>query len=411
MKKATYLSLVIALVVAIFSSCGEDRTHEYYDLTAENQWIYSQMQEVYLWRDAIKEPSRSTFFSTPSKFFSTLLYSGDKTSFFTDTVSAGSYGMTLAVMRDPIGERPSKVYALVLMVEPGSPADVAGIERGTWISSVDGATFTTTKYTVLQSGVGGDFATEYIEYDDEEQKYYWVPGDTLHVGPSVDYAARAVYLDTIYTVRSKNVGYLVLNNFSGDDFVQQTQDALLRFVANNVDDVIVDLRYCTGGSVANAASLASMFVEPALYGTPFGSLVDADAVPDTTYCYTRQQTTVCDKKLYVVTGARTAGVAELFATAVDKSRSMYDVITFGARSAGVNIVAECIQSPFGFAINPAMHYVTLADGALLAAVNPNFALDELQQVARIYPLGSEQEYMLYNLLYYSIYTQLPDTAN
>ena len=411
MKKATYLSLVIALVVAIFSSCGEDRTHEYYDLTAENQWIYSQMQEVYLWRDAIKEPSRSTFFSTPSKFFSTLLYSGDKTSFFTDTVSAGSYGMTLAVMRDPIGERPSKVYALVLMVEPGSPADVAGIVRGTWISSVDGATFTTTKYTVLQSGVGGDFATEYIEYDDEEQKYYWVPGDTLHVGPSVDYVARAVYLDTIYTVRSKNVGYLVLNNFSGEDFVQQTQDALLRFVANNVDDVIVDLRYSTGGSVANAASLASMFVEPALYGTPFGSLVDADAVPDTTYCYTRQQTTVCDKKLYIVTGARTAGVAELFATAVDKSRSMYDVITFGARSAGVNIVAECIQSPFGFAINPAMHYVTLADGALLAAVNPNFALDELQQVARIYPLGSEQEYMLYNLLYYSINTQLPDAAN
>ena len=411
MKKATYLSLVIALIVTMFLSCGEDRTHEYYDLTAENQWIYSQMQEVYLWRDAIKEPSRSTFFSTPSKFFSTLLYSGDKTSFFTDTVSAGSYGMTLAVMRDPIGERPSKVYALALMVEPGSPADVAGIERGTWISSVDGATFTITKYNVLQSGVGGDFATEYIEYDDEEQKYYWVSGDTLHVGPSVDYAARAVYLDTIYTVRSKNVGYLVLNNFSGDDFVQHTQDALLRFVANNVDDVIVDLRYCTGGSVANAASLASMFVEPALYGTPFGSLVDADAVPDTTYCYTRQQTTVCDKKLYVVTGARTAGVAELFATAVDKSRSMYDVITFGARSAGVNIVAECIQSPFGFAINPAMHYVTLADGALLAALNPNFALDELQQVARIYPLGSEQEYMLYNLLYYSINTQLPDTVN
>ena len=90
---------------------------------------------------------------------------------------------------------------------------------------------------------------------------------------------------------------------------------------------------------------------------------------------------------------------------------MYDVITFGARSAGVNIVAECIQSPFGFAINLAMYYLTLADGALLAAVNPNFALDELQQVARIYPLGSEQEYMLYSLLYYSINTQLPDAAN
>ena len=74
MEKATYLSLVIALVVAMFSSCGEDRTHEYYDLTEENQWIYSKMQEVYLWRDKIKEPSRTTFFSTPSKFFSSIIY-------------------------------------------------------------------------------------------------------------------------------------------------------------------------------------------------------------------------------------------------------------------------------------------------------------------------------------------------
>ena len=149
MKKATYLSLVLAFVISMFSSCGEDRTHEYYDLTAENQWIYSQMQEVYLWRDMIKEPSRTTFFSKPSKFFSALLYSGDKTSFFTDTVSLGSYGMTFAVMRDPIGERPGKVYALALMVDPGSPADAAGIERGTWISSVDGAAFTTSKYSAL----------------------------------------------------------------------------------------------------------------------------------------------------------------------------------------------------------------------------------------------------------------------
>ena len=408
MKKAIYLSLVAMLIVALFSSCGEDRTHEYYDLTKENQWIYSKMQEVYLWRDKIKEPSRNVFFSKPSKFFSTLLYSSDKTSFFTDTVSHGTYGMTLAVMRDPIGERPNKTYALALMVEPGSPADVAGIERGTWISSVDGATFTTSKYSVLQSGAGGGFATEYIEYDDEAQKYYWVASDTLQVGASVDCTANALYLDTIYNVREKQVGYLVLNNFSGEDFVQQTQDALLRFVANDVETVIVDLRYSTGGSMANAASLASSFVEPQLYGTPFGSLVDAAGVPDTTYCYARQQTTVCDKKTYIITGARTTGVAELFAAAVDNSRQMYDVVTFGAKSAGVNIVANSMQSPYGFAINPATHYVALADGALLQPVTTNLAVDELQHVERIYPLGSEQEYMLYNLLYYSINNVLPD---
>ena len=411
MKKATYLSLVLAFVISMFSGCGEDRTHEYYDLTEENQWIYSQMQEVYLWRGMMKEPSRSTFFSKPSKFFSSLLYTADKTSFFTDTVSAGSYGMTLAVMRDPIGERPSKVYALALMVEPGSPADVAGVERGTWISSVNGTAFTTSKYSMLQSGAGGELVTEYIDYDDEEQKYYWVPSDTLQIDASVDYAARALYLDSIYTVREKKIGYLVLNNFSGDDFAQQAQDALLSFAGNEVDEVILDLRYCTGGSVANATSFASAFVAPELYGTPFGSLLDAEYEPDTTYCYTQQQTTLYDKKLYIITGAQTAGAAELFTVAVNKSRPMYDVITFGARSAGMSLVTGNILSPYGFAINPVMHYAAFADGAVLSATTPDFAVDELLQPAYIYPLGSEQEYLLYNVLYYTVNSTLPGMAN
>ena len=86
MKKSTYLSLLIALVVAMFTSCGEDRTHEYYEKTEENQWIYSKMKEVYLWRDQIKEPSRTTFFSNTTKFFNSLIYSGDKVSYFTDTI-------------------------------------------------------------------------------------------------------------------------------------------------------------------------------------------------------------------------------------------------------------------------------------------------------------------------------------
>ena len=60
------------------------------------------------------------------------------------------------------------------------------------------------------------------------------------------------------------------------------------------------------------------------------------------------------------------------------------------------------------AINPATHYVALADGVLLQPVSPNFVLDELQHMEHIYPLGSEQEYMLYNLLYYSINNALPD---
>lgn len=407
MKKTTYLSLVVALIVAMFTSCGEDRTHEFYDLTQENQWTYSRMKEVYLWRDKIKEPSRSTFFSKPSKFFSAILYSGDKVSHFVDTVSVGSYGITFAIMRDPIGERPSKVYALVLMVEPGSPADIAGVQRGTWISSVGGSSFTTTKYSMLQSGAATRLVTEYIDYDDNAERYYWNPGDTLYMGASREFTERAVLLDSIYTIRSKNIGYLVVNNFNGEDFINDTQDILLRFAASEVNDVVIDLRYCTGGSLANAASLASSFVAPEYYGNTFGSLVDAAGETDTAYCYTQQLTSLHDKKLYLITGSVTAGAAELFASALNKSRPMYDVITFGAKSSAVNTVTSRIDSPYGFAIYPATNYVALAGGEPLSSITPDYSVNELAQPALIYPLGSEQEYILYNVLYYSIQGYLP----
>ena len=407
MKRATYLSLVMALIVAIFSSCGEDRTYEYYDLTQENQWIYSKMQEVYLWRDKIKEPSRSTFFSTTTKFFSSLLYGSDKVSYFTDTVSTGSYGMTFAVMRDPIGERPSKAYALVLMVEPGSPADIAGVERGTWISSVGGMALTTSKYSMLQSGGNTNLVTEYIDYDDDAQRYFWNAGDTLQIGASCNYTERAVYLDTIYTVRSKNIGYLVVNNFNGDDFIDRTQDALLRFAANEVSEVVFDLRYCSGGSIANATSLASSFVEQDLYGTAFCNLLDADGEVDTTYCYAPQQTSLSESRLHVIIGEQTAGAAELFVTALNKTRSMYDLMIFGAKSKAVNTMTSRFVSPYGFAINPATNYIALAGGEQLTAVAPDYPVSELQHVENIHPLGSEQEYMLYNIFYYSTNGVLP----
>ena len=403
----TYQSLLLAMFLLV--SCGEDRTYEYYEKTEENQWTYSKMKEVYLWKENIKEPARSNFFYTTAKFFNSLKYSGDKVSYFTDTISAGSYGVTFAVMRDPIGERPSKVYARALMVEPGSPADIAGIERGTWISSVGGKAFTLSKYSMLQSGGNTDVVTEYIDYDDDTQNYYWEAGDTLQMPASIVFEERAVYLDSIYNVRSKKIGYLVLNNFDGDDFVQQTQNVLLRFAANDVDNVVLDLRYSTGGSIANATSLASCFVPAEMYATPFARLVNVAGEIDTTYCYSQQQTTLSECKLYIITGSATTGSAELFTAALDKSRPMYDLMTIGARTAGKNVMTKKYLSPYGFSINPATNFVALADSTLIpdTGIEPDYSVDELEGVEHIYPLGSEQEYLLFNVLHLANDGMLP----
>ena len=123
-------TFIIAVATAAMCSCGEDRSQEFYELTKENQWTYNAMKEAYLWADSIKPISQRTYFNTPAKFFASLLYKSDGTSFFDDLSNATTYGFSFSLMRDPLGIAPAKVYALVEYVEPSSVAATAGLQRG-----------------------------------------------------------------------------------------------------------------------------------------------------------------------------------------------------------------------------------------------------------------------------------------
>lgn len=401
MKRALYIFSFIAFIATTFISCGEDRTYEYLEMTKENQWTYSKMKEVYLWADSIKTPSRSEFFAATSKFFTTIKFRGDNASYFTDTVSLGTYGMKFALMRDPMGMRPSKVYALVLYVEKGSPAEAAGLERGKWITAVNGRSLSMSSASLLQQGGEMSVATEYLEYDDERERYFWIEGDTLKLPQSADVDACNVCIDTVYTVRDQKIGYMLANSFSGDDFTAKAENALARFVAEDVSSVIIDLRYNSGGSLSNALAVANRFVPSTADATPFCTLKGNGGEVDTVYNYKAVQDNLSDKKLYFIIGANTKGTAEVLVNSLNVSRGANEVYIIGEKSAGANVMVEKIESPYGFAINPATAYVYSSDGNELPAtgIQPDYAVNELGQVAHIYNLGSEQEYVLYNTLY------------
>ena len=290
MIKSRNILIHIFISAILFSliSCGEDRTHEYIEKTEENQWIYNTMKDVYLWKDEIKEPERSKFFTQASKFFSSLLNKNDKASFFTDTVALHDYGMNVVLMRDPIAEKPSRVYALVLFVEPESPAGIAGIERGTWISALNNKQLSTSSQKNLQQGNAIKLATEYMDFDDELGKYFWVASDTIEISPSTTYNKRDIAVNGIYNVREKKAGYLLCNNLDEEDFVDRVSSIFEDFIAQEVTDIVIDLRYNTSGKMSNITSLASMLVPSELIGTPFCTLKDNNENICATYNYTEQ---------------------------------------------------------------------------------------------------------------------------
>lgn len=391
---------IVIYLLSLFTllSCGEDRTQEFFEQTKENQWIYTTMKECYLWKEQIKPQERSKFFVPESKFFSSLLYKDDKASFFTEQVYAGDYGMSVALMRDPIAVQPSKVYALVLFVEPDSPAGVAGVKRGMWISAIDGKSLSMSSSAQLQSGEEMELTIEYIEYDEN----LWVENGTIKVGASASYNVFDIYVDNIYSERGKNIGYIQCNSFSNDDFKEKINEIAEKFIVQNVTDIIIDLRYNGGGSIDNVVYLASALVSSELAGTPFCTLKKSESELYSTQNYTATEYNLGDKKVYFITGEKTKGVAELLIASVNASRDAYDVMVVGGKSAGSNVMVEEMESPYGFSISPAVAYAYSSDGNLVSnkGVIPDYEIDELAHKERnIYELGDEQEELLYNTIY------------
>ena len=410
MKNILKLSCVCLLLAAMFSSCGDDRSGEYYDLTKENQWIYSAMQEHYLWADRMPSLERSQFFATTSKFFSSLLYKDDKVSFFEEAVAVGDYGLTFALMRDPLSIRPGKVYALVLDVAKGSPAWECGLKRGVWISAVNGMALSTSSNNTLTTGQGMEVVTEYIDYSDEDTCYMWEMGDTISVLPATDYQEHSIPLDTIYNLRDRKVGYVVFNNMDGDIFAELAQRIMLDFANAQTSDIIFDLRYCKGGTLTNALSLASTIVPTSAYNTPFCKLIGAGEASDTVYNYSEQTTNLSDKNFYIILGKDTHGVAELLTSSVTTTLGTSKVITIGTATAGGGMMTKPVASPFGFTINPAVSVMQNAEGKELpsAGIVPACAVNELTNPLRIHELGSEQERILFNVFHLIVNGMLPE---
>ncbi len=409
MKMRYNVAACLFMLLMFLSSCGEDRTYEYLELTQENQWIYEKMQDLYLWSDSMKRPDRKSFFAKESAFFQSLLQRNDRFSHFPDSAINTSYGLSYAIMRDPLGVQKSKSYALVLFVEPGSPAANAGLKRGDWITKIGKYTLNASNYGYLDRGGAASVFTSRIVLDEESMEYVWQEGDTLQMGAATTLSPIDVYVDTVYSQRGRKIGYLVCNSFSADG-----KEAILSSIENfkqqNVGELIIDLRYNRGGSIAVAAEAASMIVPAENMGDTFCKLAynSLNSNRDTIYKY-MQSNTLSLGKVYIICGAETRGAAEAFIAALRTALGYNNVAVIGETTAGEYVATETIESPYNFSITPVVAFVENGDGASLygAGVVPGYTMDELSDFYRIYNLGNTQEYMLYNTIYYIVNGSFP----
>lgn len=144
----------------------------------------------------------------------------------------------------------------VKSVERGSPAGVAGIHRGWRITKINGSTnITTSNANFISNAVWNSQAGSFT--------FQKPDGSTVDLNlTAATYQEHPVYLDTVYTISAKKIGYLSFNSFLGDttEVYNEFSRVFNKFATAGISDLIVDLRYNGGGYVSVQQKLADYLV-------------------------------------------------------------------------------------------------------------------------------------------------------
>lgn len=181
---------------------------------------------------------------------------------------AGGMGSTFGAMSGTAGDFGMTVFfrvegdLRVRLVEPNSPSGIAGIRRGWKITQINGnSNITTTNADFIVNNIYSSNSVS-ITFQKPDASFTTI---SLNVG---HYTEKPVYLDTVYNIDNKKIGYLVFNSFLGNMGQVQAEFARVfnRFANQGVTDVIVDLRYNGGGYVDLQSRLANYLVKSSANG-------------------------------------------------------------------------------------------------------------------------------------------------
>ena len=231
--------------------------------------LYSR--DIYLWHEQIPTEFNPRTYADPDKIMQAIRQFSKETGFNApvdkwsfaykkndwDNVSSGiSQDFGLNVFFNGEGD------LRVKSVEKRSPAGIAGIKRGWRITKINGSTnISTSNINYIVENVFNSNNTSFT--------FQKPDGTSTDLSLSAaGYTENPIYLDTVLTTGSKKVGYLVFNSFLGDttEIYNGFQRIFNRFAQEQVNEVIVDLRYNGGGYVSVQDKLANYLANNAANG-------------------------------------------------------------------------------------------------------------------------------------------------
>ena len=263
-----FLGFTLTACIDIFVSDKDQ--HRYV-----NRWIHDYMSAVYYWNDDL--PAYKASNDYPANYFRTLLNPEDRFSSIHESyqeildrlngITYADVGFEFQLFRE--SPENNKVGGIVLYMKPGTPASAMDIRRGDYFTKINGTELNTSNYSKLISyfyDATNEVTVTFAHYNEGLITNH----EPVTIVKASHYKENPVFMDTIYTYQDKKIGYFVYNFFTSDPgdetkrYDLKVNDLIGKFNQGNITDLIVDLRYNSGGMMSSAINFASMLVpEPA----------------------------------------------------------------------------------------------------------------------------------------------------
>lgn len=270
--KLNYKFSVIGLLFLVLTSCFSDIDDDPISDTEIKDFVWKGLNLWYFWQGTDSAPDLAdnrfsndtdyinflNSFDSPNQLFYSLLSNEDRFSWIVDdyfalsgSLSGVSKNNGMAFGLGLIDNGPN-VFGYVQYVLPNSSASENNVIRGDIFLTVNGTQLTEDNYlSLISSDV---YTIGLAELDNNDNLI--LTGEEITLTKQI-YQENPIYISNTFEVNGIKVGYLMYNRFLSD-YDQQLNQVFANFVAEGVDELVLDLRYNPGGSVNSAINLGSM---------------------------------------------------------------------------------------------------------------------------------------------------------
>ncbi|MDN6279693.1 MAG: S41 family peptidase [Psychroflexus sp.] len=342
--------LIIIFLSCLTLSCKDD----FDDVidpseTADIQnFVWRAMHELYLYKEDSPDLANDRFASSeefsdflksnnsPEELFDHLLASQDRFSIIVDDYTAlenrlDGLTKTTGIRISFIQESTSnQVFGFIRYVLPGSSAAEKGLKRGMIFDQINGETLTAaSNFQELTSGE--NYSIRIAEFSDDE---LISTDETLSLQKRM-LQENPIYYSDVLDFNTAQIGYLVYNNFRGE-YDAELNAVFQNFQTDNIDELIIDLRYNTGGDVESCKDLASMITgqynNQIFAKQKFNANFDpVDLLFDTKIRNGEQINSLGLSQVYILTSRQSASASELL---INSLNAYIDVIQVGETTVG-----------------------------------------------------------------------------